>query len=104
MIFSQELLNEFLEVTLRPKFRRFFSAVDIAQLLETIEEYADFVNVKTEVEVCRDSKDNFLLTLAIDGKADFLLTGDKDLLNLNPFENTTITTIADFLNSWSHIY
>jgi uncharacterized protein len=97
LIFSQELLEEFLEVVHRPKFRRFFSDSDIKNLLETIGEYAMFVTVQTKVEVCRDPKDNFLLSLSVDGNADFLLTGDKDLLELNPFEQTTITTITDFL-------
>jgi hypothetical protein len=38
-----------------------------------------------------------LLSLSIDGNADFLLTGDKDLLELTPFGETTIITISDFL-------
>ena len=99
LIFSQELLDEFLTVVKRPKFRRFFSQTDIEDLLETISEFADFVNVQTNVEVCRNSKDNFLLSLSIDGKADFLLTGDKDLLELGKFEQTAIITITDFLKN-----
>ena len=97
LIFSQELLDEFLEVARRPKFRRFFSSTDIEEILETIEEYAEFVKVQTQIEVCRDPKDNFLLSLSIDGNADVLLTGDKDLLELNTFGDTTIITISDFL-------
>jgi putative PIN family toxin of toxin-antitoxin system len=97
LIFSQELLTEFLEVARRPKFRRFFSLADIEEILETINEYAAFVKVYTKVEVCRDLKDNFLLSLAIDGNADFLLTGDKDLLIQRRFGETTIITISDFL-------
>ena len=97
LVFSQELLDEFLEVARRPKFRRFFSASDIEEILETIDEYADFVKVQTKIEVCRDPKDNFLLSLSIDGNADFLLTGDKDLLDLTKFGETTIVTISAFL-------
>ena len=97
LIFSQELLNEFLEVAKRPKFRRFFSSSDIEEILETIEEYAEYVKVETKIEICRDPKDNFLLSLSVDGNADFLLTGDKDLLDLNKFGDTTIITISDFL-------
>lgn len=97
LVFSHELLDEFLKVTKRPKFRRFFSPLDIENILETIDEYADLVKVQTEVEMCRDYKDNFLLSLAVDGNADFLLTGDKDLLDLNKFGKTTITTITNFL-------
>ena len=97
LIFSQELLDEFLEVARRPKFKRFFSPSDIEDLLETIEEYAEFVTVQTRIEVCRDPKDNFLLSLSIDGNADFLITGDKDLLTLTKFGETTITTISEFI-------
>ena len=97
MVFSQELLDEFLAVARRPKFRRFFSAADIEDILETIDEYADFVKVQSKLEVCRDPKDNFLLSLSIDGQADFLLTGDKDLLDLTKFGETKIISISDFL-------
>ena len=88
------MLDEFLEVARRPKLKRFFSHSDIEDLLETIEEYAEFVTVHTRIEVCRDPKDNFLLSLSIDGNADFLITGDKDLLTLTNFGETTITTIS----------
>jgi putative PIN family toxin of toxin-antitoxin system len=98
VIFSQELVDEFLEVARRPKFRRFFSNADIEDLLETIHEYAEFVKVQTKIEVCRDHKDNFFLSLSVDGNANFLLTGDKDLLVLTKFGETTILTIAEFLN------
>lgn len=97
LVFSKELLDEFLEVTKRPKFRRFFSKTDVESILETIDEYADFVIVKSKITICRDPKDNFLLSLAKDGKADFLLTGDNDLLTIGVFEKTSIETISDFL-------
>ena len=97
LVFSQELLEEFLTVARRPKFRRFFSSSDIEEILETIEEYAEFIEVSTPIEVCKDPKDNFLLSLSVDGKADFLITGDNDLLILTKFRKTTIITISDFL-------
>ncbi len=99
LVFSKELLDEFLEVTKRTKFRRFFSKTDVENILETIDEYADFVIVKSKITICRDPKDNFLLSLAKDGKADFLLTGDNDLLTIGVFEKTSIETIANFLST-----
>ncbi len=99
LIFSEELLDEFIEVTKRPKLRRFFSASDVEDIIEIFQEYADFVTVKSSVRECRDEKDNFLLALAADGKADYLLTGDKDLLEIKKFRKTIISTIADFLDS-----
>ena len=96
LVFSTELLEEFLEVANRPKLRRFFSQTDLENIIETIDEYADFVSVTTQIDVCRDSKDNFLLSLSIDGNADFLLTGDKDLLDLKKFGETAIITFYLF--------
>lgn len=99
LIFSEELLNEFLMVIKRPKLRRFFSQEDTEELIETIEEYAEFISVTSKVVVCRDEKDNFLLSLAKDSKSDFLITGDKDLLVLERFEQTNILTITQFLET-----
>lgn len=98
LIFSQELLEEFLTVAKRPKFRRFFSSSDIEEIIETIQEYAEFIEVTSKTEVCKDPKDNFLLSLSMDGNADFLLTGDNDLLILTKFRKTSIITISDFLD------
>ena len=55
------------------------------------------MKVKSNIEICRDEKDNFLLNLALDSKADYLLTGDKDLLILESIENTEIITFSEFI-------
>ena len=99
LIFSQELLSEFIAVAQRPKFRKYFSPEDLEDLLSVMAEVAEWVEVKTITKLCRDAKDDFLLSLAIDGKADFLITGDSDLLELNQLKKTKIITIADFLTA-----
>jgi uncharacterized protein len=96
LIFSEELLAEFLSVIKRPKLRKFFSEQDIEMLLEIIQKYSEFVNVTSVVNVCRDEKDNFLLSLAKDSSADYLITGDKDLLIIKRFEKTEIITVAEY--------
>lgn len=67
-------------------------------MLSTFEPFIDLIEVDSIVTVCRDLKDNFLLALAKDGKADYLLTGDKDLLTLTKFGKTKIKTITAFIN------
>lgn len=57
------------------------------------------MGVTSKVDLCRDQKDNFLLSLAIDGNADYLLTGDDDLLVLKEVNKTRIMKIADFFDS-----
>lgn len=98
LLFSQELLEEFVAVVKRPKLRKYISQDELEDLLETIDEVADFVNVTSKISECRDPKDNFLLSLAVDGKADYLLTGDKDLLVLKKIGDTEIRTISEFFD------
>jgi len=95
-IFSSGFLEEFLEVVERPKFKDYFSAKDIQILLNLFDVYGELVDVKSKVKVCRDEKDDFLLSLAKDGKVDYLITGDEDLLVLKSFEGTKIVTYSEF--------
>ena len=97
LLFSQELLDEFVTVAQRPKFKKYFSLADLEDLLLQINTKAEFIAVTSTVAVCRDTKDNFLLSLAVDGKATHLLTGDKDLLILGQQTRTSILTIAEYL-------
>ena len=97
LLFSQELLDEFVAVAQRPKFKKYFSLADLEDLLLQINTKAEFIAVTSTVAVCRDAKDNFLLSLAVDGKATHLLTGDKDLLILGQQTRTSILTIAEYL-------
>ena len=97
LIFNNELLEEFVEVVERPKFKNIFSTSDIHKLLSEIHHFADFIEVKTTVDICRDKKDNFLLALCQDGNADFLLTGDEDLLIIKKFGKTRIMSITEYL-------
>lgn len=96
LIFSRELIDEFVEVSQRPKFARYFNSNDISRLLDLFDSYGQLVKVKSNVQICRDLKDNFLLSLSKDSKADYLITGDKDILDLKKFGNTIILTITEF--------
>ncbi|MDR2938015.1 MAG: putative toxin-antitoxin system toxin component, PIN family [Prevotellaceae bacterium] len=96
LVFSQELLAELLDVVARPKLKSFFATRDLDTLLYLIEDKALFYEVGTVVSACRDEKDNFLLALAQESGADYLLTGDKDLLVLKKFGLTNIITLATY--------
>jgi putative PIN family toxin of toxin-antitoxin system len=97
LLFSQTLIDEFIEVAQRPKFKKYFSLLDLERLLLQIKEEAEFIEVTSDIKLCRDPKDDFLLSLAKDGKATHLITGDKDLLELKTFDKTKITTITNYL-------
>ncbi len=97
LLFSAELLEELVDVASRPKFRRYFSIADLKSLLGQIEKNSEFINVVSDVDICRDFKDNFLLSLAQDGRATHLISGDKDLTVLEKFGDTIILTMSDYL-------
>lgn len=90
LVFSEELLHEFLEVINRPKFRNLLKQDDINELLGSLHGVSTVVKVTSSVKKCRDAKDNFLLALCKDSKANYLITGDDDLLVLKQFEKTRI--------------
>ncbi|HSM48260.1 MAG TPA: putative toxin-antitoxin system toxin component, PIN family, partial [Draconibacterium sp.] len=70
LLLSQELLDEFLEVTGRPKLKKYFETADVERLIEILIQNAEIIEVTSRVVQCRDLNDNFLLALARDGKAD----------------------------------
>ncbi len=97
IIFSLDSIEEFLTVADRPKFKKYFSRLDIDKLIDLFDVYGEIVSVTSNVNLCRDPKDNFLLSLAKDSKTNYLITGDKDLLDVKSFEVTKILTMTDYL-------
>ena len=97
LIFSIESIEEFVEVANRPKFKKHFSKKDIDHLLDRFDQYGELNLVRSNIQICRDKKDNFLLSLAVDSKADYLVTGDDDLLVLEKIESTKIMTFRNFI-------
>ena len=96
LLFSDDTLLEFFEVVQRPKFDRYAplqkrrqSAADLAAMVTRVEP-------KETPSLCRDPKDDKLLAVALAGKADFLITGDRDLLDLGAVGGTRILSPADF--------
>ncbi len=100
IIFSQELLDEFIEVSNRPKLMKYFGQSYLEAIIETIEEFAEFIDVTSQIKFLNDSKDDFLLSLAMDGKADYLITGDKELLNVGTYNVTIIISMTEFLKKF----
>lgn len=95
LVFSEELIDEFIEVSQREKFSKYFDKKDIERLLELFSTFGIFCKTKSKITECRDAKDNFLLELALDSKADYLVTGDKDLLILKQKGKTRIISLHE---------
>lgn len=94
LLFSQELHDEVLRVVQRPKFSKYASPEDLHDYTQGIKAFK-LLPVTSVVAVCRDPKDDYLLALCLDGHADFLITGDRDLLVLKAFGSTRIISWAE---------
>jgi len=97
LILSPATLEELAEVLQREKFDRYVIASEREGFLEAFVERAVFVEPTEEIEVCRDPKDDKFLEVAVSGKADYIISGDDDLVLLNPFRTIAILTPAEFL-------
>lgn len=102
LIFSDELLNELHEVAKRPKFLKYFSStVQSKNLIDFLRSIGELVSLPNNIpNRCRDAKDDYLLELAINANADFLITGDDDLLVMKRIEQCHIVTIREFELYW----
>ena len=80
-ITTEKLINEVIEVTHRDKFRKYFS-VEEADILVNWLRTMTFVDIDNIPERCRDSKDDYLLELAIRSNAVYLVSGDNDLTTM----------------------
>ena len=96
IVVTEQLLKEIKEVASRKRLKKYFPQESVIELLELLEIIAEKVEITPTHFIIRDPKDNFLLDLIEFSKADYLVTGDKDLLLHNPFKTATILTPANF--------
>ncbi|MGE0770611.1 MAG: putative toxin-antitoxin system toxin component, PIN family [Cyclobacteriaceae bacterium] len=96
LIISDQSIRELRLVTSRQRLLKYFDTQKVEELLTLIEFVSEKVKIKKIERICRDPKDDFLLAMAKDGKADYLLTGDKDLLEIGKHYRTEIISIRDF--------
>ncbi|MES1224883.1 MAG: putative toxin-antitoxin system toxin component, PIN family [Bacteroidota bacterium] len=96
IVVTEQLLKEIEAVTSRKRLKKFFPQESVKELLDLLETIAENVEIKPTHFINRDPKDNFLLDLIDFSAADYLVTGDKDLLAHTPFKSAKILTPSDF--------
>jgi uncharacterized protein len=96
IITCNEQLLELSDVFKKPGIKKYFSKEQIIEFFELLDESSEIISIITKSNICRDPKDNYLVSLAIDSKANYLITGDKDLLELNKIGDTVILNYSDF--------
>ena len=101
ILYSEATLLELNQVLNRKKFVKYFTVEEKQEFIVKLIESAELVAITESIDVCRDPKDNKFLELAVSGEADFIVSGDRDLLVLNPFRNIEIITANDFLTRFN---
>lgn len=98
LLLSADTFAEVVDVLNRPKFDA-YNRRDRERFLSLIVRFGYHIEPTQKLEIRRDSKDDKFLELALAGNATCIITGDKDLLELHPFQNIPILTAKDFLGS-----
>lgn len=97
LLVSEQTLVELNEVLRRPKFDKYVSELQRLEFLAALLREAKVIEVRDIVTECRDPKDNKFLELALSGNGSHIVTGDSDLLALDPFRGIAIVNPQSFL-------
>ena len=97
ILYSEETLTELVDVLRRRKFSKYTAPEEVAEFVRWIVGTGELVAVTDHLTGSRDVTDNKFLSLAVAGQADYLVTGDKDLLVLGRIKATPILSPSDFL-------
>ena len=98
---SASVYQEIAEVLARPKFTRVLTDDRRCEILELLSAAALWVEPKQSVQDCRDHKDNRYLELALAAGAAVIVSGDEDLLVLDPWRGIRVLLPAQFVNEQS---
>lgn len=94
---SNATLLELIEVMSRARFDRYVELGIRQRLVAEFANACETVEIVSPVRACRDPKDDKFLEVAVQGRADIIVTGDSDLLVLNPFRGIAILTPEEYL-------
>ena len=101
IILSADVIAELDGVLDREKFNRCVTEGERERFLRSLLREADLIEIEQKIQACRDPKDDKFLELAVDGGADCIVSGDEDLLMLDPFRGIPILTPDKFLDALS---
>ena len=100
MVYSAATFKEFAETFVRLKFEKYLALERRLAAINEFQAIALLIDVEPSITICRDPKDDKFLELAIAANASCIITGDKDLLILNPFRAIPILNAVDFINDF----
>ena len=96
LVISTKLIEEIHDVVSRPKLAKYYTSENVNMLMKYMKDFSLSFELGNIPSRCRDPKDDYLLELALVSDADFLVTGDKDLLEVKKIGNCQIVTAMEF--------
>jgi putative PIN family toxin of toxin-antitoxin system len=99
LLHSAATIAEADRILRKPRFNRYKCEQDRLDFLALLQNRGREVDILTRVVACRDPNDDTFLEVAVNGPADYLVSGDADLLALHPFRGIPILSPADFLTA-----
>ncbi|MEI6330585.1 MAG: putative toxin-antitoxin system toxin component, PIN family [Pseudanabaena sp. ELA645] len=99
LLMSDEVQSEIENVLNRPKLQKYITLKRRTKFLTELSQQVERVTINQQIRACRDPKDDKFLELAVCGEANYIITGDADLLDLHLFQNITIIKAASFLTA-----
>ena len=97
LLLSDATMHELADVLSRPKFDPYISRENRKGFLQRLIQIAEFVPIVQSVRECRDPDDDKFLEVALNGRADVIVTGDRDLLRMYPWRGVAILSPTDYL-------
>lgn len=98
ILMSNEILGELQDIFNRPKFDKYSSKQVRNEFLNDFLAVVENVEIVEKITICRDRKDDKFLELAVNGNANYIITGDQDLLVLHPFQDIAIISVSNYLS------
>jgi putative PIN family toxin of toxin-antitoxin system len=99
LLVSQATMSELADVLAQAKFDRYVSLEQRLQFISLLANTAEFVPLIQIVRECRDPNDDKFLEVALNGRADVIVTGDADLLRMHPWREVAILQPSGYLRS-----
>lgn len=98
LVTSDELLSEFNKVITRQKFRRYITSLDLIKFRIILNQQVTVISIKTRFsEIKEDPQDNVVLETFYNARTDYIVSGDKHILNLKEFKGIKMVTIEEML-------
>ena len=97
LLASKEVIDEYIKVLSYPKFNLAKEEIEYIVKQEILP-FIEPINVSTQIKIIKDDpSDNKFISLAVDGRAQYIVSGDKHLLKLKNYQKVKIVTAKQFL-------